>query len=76
MFSQFKLNNAGYLLTWGPIDPMVYDAVFIFYATWVYLRFVILYLVGFVILSLVEDQLNLGSQVIWKSCLLCVLSNK
>ena len=47
-----KLNKAGYLLPWGPMDPMVYDAVFIFYAISVYLRFVILYLV--------EDQLNLG----------------
>ena len=34
------------------MNPMVYDAVFIFYAISVYLRFVILYLV--------EDQLNLG----------------
>ena len=33
------------------MDPVVYDAVFIFYARLVYLRFVILYLV--------EDQLNL-----------------
>ena len=28
--SQFKLNNAGYLSPWGPMDPMVYDVVFIF----------------------------------------------
>ena len=34
------------------MDPMVYDAVFIFYAILICLRFVILYLV--------EDQLNLG----------------
>ena len=50
--SQFKLNNAGHLLPWGPMDPMVYDAVFIFYTISVYLRFMTLYLV--------EDQLNLG----------------
>ena len=34
------------------MDPIVYDAILIFYTILVYLRLVILYLV--------EDQLNLG----------------
>ena len=30
IFIQSKLNYAGKLLDWGPLDPIVYNAVFIF----------------------------------------------